>query len=289
MQKKSARGMVVGGLLAGAGVLLLGGLVGLSPRSLDTVSAQLAYPFLRLQHALVEPVEDFFQKRKTYAELHAELVRVQAERDELVSELAQVLILLDFHDQTDELVAFKKRYEDPHAQLAQVLVKQLSEQSHYFLVDKGTNHGITTDMVAVYKQCLVGKVVAVYPAYSRVQLITDAQCSVAACCSVSRAEGIHEGANTSEGTKLRYVSHLAKVKPGDIVFSSGEGLIFPRGFALGSIASCVKNGLYFDIAVKPLLDIAAVKYCYLMQKGADSKNEVHPPLIAASNQKTEQR
>jgi len=268
VRKKSVRGFLVGGLIVGACLLLLVRFIFLSPGALENLSAHLVYPFLRLQHSLVDPVETFFEKRKSYAELSAELGRVKAERDELVSELAQVLILLDFHDQTDELVSFKKRYEDPHAQLAQVLVKQFSDKNHYFLVDKGANHGIVPDMVAVYKQCLVGKVVAVYPAYSKVQLVTDAQCSVAACCAHSRAQGIHEGTNSADTSALRYVSHLAKVKQGDIVFSSGEGLVFPRGFALGATTACTKNGLYYDITVKPLLDIQAIRYCYLMQKGA---------------------
>ncbi len=285
MQKKPVRGFLVGGLVGGACLLLLVRFIVLSPGDLENFSANLVYPLLRLQHALVEPVETFFEKRKSYAELSLELGRVKAERDELVSELAQVLILLDFHDQTDELVSFKKRYEDPSAQLAQVLVKQLSDHDHYFFVDKGTNHGIAAAMVAVYKQCLVGKVVAVYPTYSKVQLVTDAQCSVAACCARSRAEGIHEGSNSVEATTLRYVSHLAKVKQGDIVFSSGEGLIFPRGFALGSVSSCVKNGLYYDINIKPLLDMQTIRYCYLIQKGAEKspEPEAHPPLTSASN------
>jgi rod shape-determining protein MreC len=275
VQRNTAvRGILVTGIILGACVVVFMRYLSFSAGAPERLSSYVVYPFLRMQHALVEPVSTFFEKRKTYAELAAELARVKSERDELVSELAQVLILLDFHDQTDELVRFKKRYEDQNAQLAQVLVKQFSDHQHYFLVDQGSQQGIAVDMVAVYKQCLVGKVTEVYPYYSKVQLITDAQCSVAACCARSRANGIHEGKNRTDGSTLRYVSHLAKVKEGDIVFSSGEGLVFPRGFALGAITTCVKNGLYYDIALKPLFDIQGIQYCYLMRKGASPADVV---------------
>ena len=178
--------------------------------------------------------------------------------------------LLHYDHDIKELADFKKRYEESHGHIAQILMKHFSDQSHFFLIDIGTRQGIKPDMVAVYKNCLIGKVAEVYPFYSKVVLITDKTCKVAAYCAQTHASGIHEGSNQSEQTMLNHVSHLSVMKEGDLILSSGEGLIFPQGFALGNVMSCKPNGLLYTVHVEPLVDMHALAYCLIIQKGAEA-------------------
>ena len=67
-------------------------------------------------------------------------------------------------------------------------------------------------MIAVFKDCLVGRVVEVYPYYSKVILITDPTCKVAAICTSTNVKGIHEGMLSLTTTKLSFVNHLEEVK-----------------------------------------------------------------------------
>lgn len=55
------------------------------------------------------------------------------------------------------------------------------------------------------------------------------------------ASGIHEGLNTPSLSALKYVSHLESVAINDLIISSGEGLVFPRGFALGTVVAADKG------------------------------------------------
>lgn len=235
---------------------------------LDTISSYVMYPVLVVQKSVVNPIKSYFQKRKTLQECYALITQLQSERNELMAQNVQLNAMISFEHDIQELVAFKKQYQDAQGIVAQVLVKHFSEQSHYFLIDKGAHAGIQLDMVAVYKNCLLGKVVEVFPQYSKVLLITDKLCKVAAYCPHTQATGIHEGNNQEQFTGVKYVSHLAQVEQDDLVLSSGDGLIFPRGFALGKVKTCNPEGLFYDVSVELLCDLRAIDYCFVMQKGS---------------------
>jgi len=82
----------------------------------------------------------------------------------------------------------------------------------------------------------------------------------------TRAAGIVEGINKQDELRLSYISHLSVVHEGDEVLSSGQGLIFPRGFALGTISHCEVDGLYQKVVLKPCIDVTAIDFCYLLEK-----------------------
>jgi len=151
-----------------------------------------------------------------------------------------------------------------------IIFKHISEQAHYVLVNQGAAHGIETGMVAVYNNCLVGKVEEVYPWYCKVVAITDRSCKVAGYCESTKSAGIHVGSNQLSLTSLERVSHLEKVNDGDLILSSGEGLVFPQGFALGRIKEQKKEGLWYQIGVEPLIDLSKLSYCMFISKTVTS-------------------
>lgn len=235
---------------------------------LDTVSSYVMYPMLVVQKHIVCPVKFYFQKKQTLQECYALINRLQTERNDLLAQNVQLNAMISYEHEIQELVDFKKRYQEAQGTVAQVLVKHFSEQSHYFLIDKGADAGIKPDMIAVYKNCLLGRVIEVFPQYSKVLLITDKLCKVAAYCPHTQATGIHEGNNQEQISGLKYVSHLAQVETDDLVLSSGDGLIFPKGFALGTIKACNPEGLFYDVSVELVCDLRVIDYCVVMQKGA---------------------
>ncbi len=59
---------------------------------------------------------------------------------------------------------------------------------------------------------------------------------------------------------------LESVAVNDVIISSGEGLVFPKGFALGTVVAADKGELFYDIMVKPALDFKTLQYCMLVAK-----------------------
>jgi rod shape-determining protein MreC len=227
----------------------------------------VVYPILVLQHQVATPVKSYFEKKRSIQELEQKLLDVQQERDTLLAQNIELQGTISFAQDTQELVEFKQGYNGTPAILSQVLVKNLSEQSQFFLIDKGAQSGVCKDMVVVYKDCLIGKVTDVYPHYSKVLLVSDQSCKVAAYCAQSKASGIYQGSN-EKGGSLNHVSHLSSLEENDLILSSGDGLIFPRGFGLGKVKSFVTQGLFHEIAVEPLIDLRSINHCYIVQKGA---------------------
>lgn len=237
-----------------------------SPGAFEYYSSYLMYPILVVQKSVVVPVKSFFQKRKSVSDLETQLHDLQKEREVILAQNIELQGMISFAQDTKELMDFKERYECDNAALAQILVKNFSEQAHYFLIDKGSRTGIQKDMAVVYKNVLVGKINEVYPHYSKVVLVTDQACKVAAYCSTSKATGIYQGCNEEWAAHLNHVSHLSQLEEGEMILSSGDGLIFPRGFGLGKVKSFQTHGLFHEVTIEPLLDLRSLSYCYVVTK-----------------------
>jgi rod shape-determining protein MreC len=224
-----------------------------------TSASCIAYPLLKLNQWWIEPmkkskneIDDVDALKRQNQLLHLQNVRLRA--------------ALSYAQKIKELVSFNKRYEG-RGHIAHVIAKNMTQDGHYFLIDGGSRQGIAKDMVVLYNNNLIGKIIEIYPWYSKVCLVTDRNCKVAAYCVETKAQGIYEGCNDQMMANLNFVNHLSDIKPGDLVLSSGEGLVFPEGFALGRVGSFTNDGLYKRITVEPLCDIKQIDYCLVMAKG----------------------
>lgn len=234
----------------------------------QSTSSYLIYPFLKAQHMVLDPITQLFERRKNYHELQQSYAHLLAQNAELQARAIELQASLQFAQETRELVDFAKRYQSAEHQMAQILMRQFSDTGHFFLIDAGSNKGIKQDMIAVWQNVIVGRVSEVYPYYSKIVLVTDRSCRVACYCAKTGTCGIHEGVGKDNQTMLNFVSHLQKVETNDLLLSSGEGLIFPRGFAVGKIQGFSHDGVQYNITVAPLVNLHKLQFCYLLQKGA---------------------
>lgn len=234
---------------------------------------------VQTQQAVLYPFHRWCMYGASITSLHERIDRLQKERDSLWEELVKREGLVTYGSDTNDIRSYAERYTyNGDLILAQCVLKEFTQKQHTIIVDKGSRHGVTPSMVAVYKNMLLGRVDEVQPWHSTVRLITDRLCKISAYCVKSRAQGIVEGTNDPALLNLSYISHLSSVEVGEEVLSSGQGLIFPRGFALGVISSCVTDGLYQKIILKPCLDPHMIDFCYLLEKGSltafDAENEL---------------
>lgn len=259
-------------LMIGVILFLTRYVITLRPAFVEKLSSYAVYPLLLVNRKIIQPIKYFLVHRSLVNELEESLVRCKQERDDLVRDLVDIKGCGDFSLAAEEVVSFRKRYETDQALLAQILFKHFDDDQHFYYIDVGSDRGAAVDMVAVYKNCLLGRVVQVYPWYSKVRLITDPLSKIAALCSNTGTKGIVEGLAKTAVLRLSFASHLDKVQQGDFIVSTGEGLVFPRGFGLGRVAAFERQGLLYNVAVEPLVDLTVLDYCYLVQKGAAIQN-----------------
>lgn len=247
-------------------VFILAALFLLTNAGRTYVVPTITYPFLWCSEVISRPIKHLYYTLRGISYFHQTAARLLQERDSLLRELVALKGAHDYLDDSRECQEFKKRYEDGASLAVQIIGTHFSDQAHYYYIDAGENRGIQKDMVVIYDNCLVGRVSEVFPHYSKVMLITDKECHVAVRCTETGSCGIHTGGNIIDQTVMEYVNHLDPLYEDDLVISHGEGLVFPRGFAVGRIASYTLDGVQYKVAIKPLIDLSQLTHCLVLLK-----------------------
>ncbi len=124
---------------------------------------------------------------------------------------------------------------------AEVFARDPSNWFQMLWINKGTNDGITRDMVAVTPLGPVGKIHRVFQSGAHIILITDVNSSVAVRLQSSRVEGILEGRG-DDRCYLKYISRESEVKVGESVVTSGLEGIYPEGLLIGYVKDVKIDG-----------------------------------------------
>ncbi len=245
----------------------------IAPGAVNTFISYLVTPFLVMQSSVIDPVHATLDEWKKITIVQDEYKKVCEQRDDLQAQLIELELFKTVFDETAEMREFAQQYERPPVALARVILKQFTPDAHFFLLDRGAFHGVCKDTAVVHKNCLIGKVSEVYPHYCRVTLITDQNCKVASYCHATKTQGIYEGCCSQSDGKLSHVDHLSTLEMGDRILSSGEGLIFPSGFAIGTITDFSKNAgeMHYSVQVAPLFDLSTLSYCAILPKKIDEQ------------------
>ena len=140
---------------------------------------------------------------------------------------------------------------------AEVIVREGVPWSRTITVDKGTAEGVRLNAAVISATGVVGRVIAVGPHASRVQLILDGQAGVGVRIERSRVTGVLVGQpgvpNSVIGDlAMKYVPSLADVVVGDVVVTSGLDHLYPAGLVVGRVRSAARGtGLFKEILVTP--------------------------------------
>ena len=167
---------------------------------LERAVSYMAYPFLKMQKSISSRVAHWQFHRGSATQIARQLEQAMQHRDALQQEVIHLKSLINLKEVTQDVRSFLERYNTDSAVLCQVLLKNF-DKNHFFLLDAGEKKGIVKDMIAVYKDCLVGRVTEVYPSYCKIVLITDPACKVAAVATSNSVKGIHEGAGSLESNQ----------------------------------------------------------------------------------------
>ena len=106
------------------------------------------------------------------------------------------------------------------------------------IVNRGSLDGVKLNMPVVTGGGLVGRVTAVSPLTSQIDLITRDKSGVGGIVgevSGSSALGVISGTSKRDVVEMRYVPGSVDVQVGQIVYTSGQDGIYPAGLKIGEI------------------------------------------------------
>jgi rod shape-determining protein MreC len=150
---------------------------------------------------------------------------------------------------------------------ATVLANSFRAATKTCLVDRGTDQGVAHDMPVVNPQGVVGRVLAAGTGLSKVQLLIDASAGVAVLVQRTRVQGVLMGRG-DQVLELRYVSTIDDVQAGDLLLTSGQDRIYPRGLPVGVVAEVREGtGLLKSVTVVPRVDFDKLEEVLILKRG----------------------
>ncbi len=140
-------------------------------------------------------------------------------------------------------------------------------------VNRGSRDGIERDAPVMAASGLVGRVVAVGPGISQVELLSSSTAAVAVITSSSRTRGVVRAAAGDEGTsgyRLDFVPVGQQVGVGEEVISSGLDGLYPKGLLVGRVSRVHEGaGLLLEIAIEPAVDFDTLERVFVLERRND--------------------
>jgi len=112
------------------------------------------------------------------------------------------------------------------------------------IIDRGSLDGVKLNMPVVTNGGLVGRVTAVGPLTSQIDMITRDKSGVGGVIgeiSASSALGVISGTSKKDIVEMRYVAGSYDVQPGQVVYTTGQDGIYPAGLKIGEIVEVISG------------------------------------------------
>jgi rod shape-determining protein MreC len=186
---------------------------------------------------------DLHNARKENQQLRAELGQLQLRNRELESQANEAQRL-------SAMLSLHEAHPEAPVLAAQVIGASADSASHTLFINRGSRDHIRNNMGVVTPEGVVGKIVEVFPSTAQVLLINDKESGVGALFATSRTHGVVKGSG-DPNPRLDYIVNDEKVKSGDVLLTSGDDRIFPKGLLIGTVIDSKPSLPFQTIHVLP--------------------------------------
>jgi rod shape-determining protein MreC len=149
------------------------------------------------------------------------------------------------------------RADLPHKTIvAEVIAREGMPWFRSITINKGRDAGVALEAPVISPTGVVGRVIAVGPRAARVQLLQDRDSGAGVLIERSRVKGVVAGqvgfAESNSGDLvMKYVPEMADVVVGDVVLTSGQDRIYPKGLVVGRVHFVSPGSLFKEVLVEP--------------------------------------
>lgn len=236
-------------------------------RNLQAGFYQMISPFLTTGSSLEKQITSVRKGLKSLEELEKDNAQLRVENRALS---ATNQALRDVEREVNRLrLALAYREQSVFKLVpAEVVTRDASTWWRTVTINRGQRDGIETDMAVVTDQGLVGKTTTVSDSISIVLLVSDENCRVAANVEGTREQGIVSGERVAGALtpvlNLNFLSKRANLQPGQKIYSSGVGGVFPSGLLVGTVKEFKVRDLDGQARLTPAVDLAKLEDVFVV-------------------------
>ncbi len=214
----------------------------------------------------------------SYEEIIAENENLKKENMELKIQKERNQKILEENERLLKLLEMKENsiYKG-NLKFARVSFSDINNLNNKIFIDLGAEDEIKIDMITVYGDYLVGKIVAVHNNYSEVELITNPN-SIISAKTMRDILGIARGSDEEDGLLYFQPSIVEdNLKEGDEIITSGISDIYPEGIKIGKIEEIdeKENYGYKRVILKPGFESKDLRELIVISR----ENTVNRPIV----------
>lgn len=201
----------------------------------------------------IDLVNKFNHKISYYQNLEGENAKLRFEVD-LLKEKTKDFSSIDLENRSLKQMLNVAYQIDNNFVTAKIIGVTISPFASYAMIGSGLNDGIKVNDIVHGKTGLVGRVTKVGNNYSTVMLIDDNNSRIPVITSNSKTRALIG----KRGNKIQMIYLQEDQEPvkGEMVYTSGDGTIYPKGILIGKISEINKDGIF----VKPSDHIANLEF-----------------------------
>lgn len=210
---------------------------------------------------------DFFVN---FSKVKQENEELKIKNSELENKMVEYNTLKGENERLREVLNFTKNKNNYDYVGTNIIGYSGGSISDGYVIDKGTNDGIEKDMILINYQGLVGKVIRSESNYSIVETILNENMAVSVMVDSTReTTGILRGYSNKNDDELVKVYNLpidSKIKEGDVILTSGLGMIYPKEIRVGEVVSVETDNVMVmkNALVKPYVDFNKLEELFVV-------------------------
>lgn len=210
---------------------------------------------------------DFFMN---FSKVKQENEELKLKNSELENQMIEYSTLKEENERLREILKFKDSKKNYDYVGVNIIGYSGGNVSQGYIIDKGTNDGIKKDMIVITHQGLVGKITDSESNYSIVETILNENMAVSVMVDSTReTTGILRGYKENKNEDLVKVYNLpinSEIKEGDIILTSGLGMIYPKEIRIGEVISVETDNVMVmkNAVVKPYVDFNKLEELFVV-------------------------
>ena len=246
-------------LLCGCSYLLFFPIKTISKSSLEIYGTLLSVGSW-IADNLIENVEVLYNRLSYFRDLEAENIKLKLQLARMAHLEQTVTNVLSENKELRKLLKVTDKIKGNYI-TSRLIGASITPLSSSAVIETGENSGIKVNDLVTNQDGLVGRIINVSNNYSFVMLLSDPNSRVPVITSSSRERGIL--ANQGDETLLIYLSEEHKVEVGELVYTSGDGKIYPYGFLVGKVYKINDDGVFIKLSTNlNNLDFVTIQSIY---------------------------